>query len=136
MFAGIYLPNFCLQAVLRREPELNARAVALIDPALPKPLIVELTSAARAAGVREGLTASQAMARCGDLICRTRSPLQEQAASDVLLQTAYAFSPNIEATLPGVCTVDLKGLDLSGGLERWASKILQALAGFHLEAQI
>jgi nucleotidyltransferase/DNA polymerase involved in DNA repair len=139
MFAVVLLPDFRLQAVLRQEPELFAAAVALADSEPPKPAIVHLTPAARACGVGEGMTPSQAMARCDRLLIKTRSPLQEQTAAEVLRQTAYAFSPWLEATQPGVCTMDLKGLDLqpgNGTLERWAGNIVQALAGFHLEAQV
>src|SRR6201999_1190560 len=102
MFAVIFIPNFSLQAVLRHEPELRGRAVALVDPKLSKPIIIQLTPAARACGIIEGLTPSQAMARCAELIIKPRSPGQEESATEVLLQTAYAFSPNIEATAPGV----------------------------------
>lgn len=138
MFAAIFIPNFCLQSVLRHEPELASRAVALIDPDPIKPSLVQVTSAARSRGVCEGLTASQAMARCGDLIIRTRSPTQEQAATEVLLQTAYAFSPNVESTAPGVCTMESKGLgiQLDETARPFGSKILQALGQFHLESQI
>src|SRR5262245_49446458 len=104
MFAVVLLPDFRLQAVLRQEPELFAAAVALADAEPIKPALVHLTPAARACGVSEGMTPSQAMARCGRLIIKTRSPLQEQTAAEVLLQTAYAFSPWLEATQPGVCT--------------------------------
>src|SRR4029077_3402927 len=103
------------------------------------PAIVQLTAAARAEGVREGMTPSQAMARCDHLLCQARSPLQAQAATDVLLQTAYAFSPRIEATQPGICTLDLQGLALApdqATMESWAAKIIQALAQFHLAAKV
>ena len=110
MFAVIFIPNFSLQAALRHEPDLRARPVALVDSKLTKPAIVELTSAAQSYGVCEGLTASQAMARCAELIIKPRSPAQEDSATEVLLQTAYAFSPNIEATGPGLCTMELKGM--------------------------
>ena len=139
MFAVLFIPNFSLQAVLRHEPELLSGAVALVDPALPKPAIVQLTAAARAQGVCEGLTASQAMARCAELIIKSRSLARETVATEVLLQTAYAFSPNIEATAPGVCTMELKGLRIQfdGGeptcssVELWARKILELLAQGH-----
>src|SRR5690348_6009792 len=104
MFAVIFIPNFSLQAVLRHEPELRRRAVALVDPKATKPILVQLTTPARAFGVCEGLTPSQAMARCAELIIKPRSTAQEESATEVLLQTAYAFSPNIESTAPGVCT--------------------------------
>ncbi len=138
MFAVIFIPNFSLQSVLRHEPELRAGAIALIDPALPKPVIVQLTSVASACGVREGLTVSQAMARCGNLIIRSRSVSQENSATETLLQTAYTFSPNIEATAPGICTMELKGLGLHEDSPRrdWAEGILQILAQYYLEAKI
>jgi len=138
MFAVIVIPNFSLQAVLRNEPELSARAVGLVDPGQTKPLIIQLTAEAARYGVCAGLTASQAQARCDALIIKTLSPAAEQAATDVLLQTVYAFSPNIELTAPGVCTAELKGLGikLDAAAESWGRQILESLAGFHLEARI
>jgi protein ImuB len=139
MFAVIFIPNFSLQSVLRHEPESRGRAVALVDPQLPRPVIVQLTSTAQSCGVRAGLTPSQAMARCADLIIKPRSSAQEESATEVLLQTAYAFSPNIESTAPGVCTLELKGLTFRSHdrtWEQWAEKMLEVLAQFHLEARM
>jgi protein ImuB len=139
MFAVIFIPNLSLQAVLRHEPELRGRAVALVDPKLPKPIIIQLTPAARACGVGEGLTPSQAMARCAELIIKPRSPVQEESAAEVLLQTAYAFSPNIESTALGVCTMELKGLGFlsdTNAVEQWAGKMVEVLAQFHIEAKV
>ncbi|HEU5397445.1 MAG TPA: hypothetical protein VFV81_09770, partial [Verrucomicrobiae bacterium] len=85
-----------------------------------------------------GFTASQAMARCGHLQIKIRSASQEKAATDILLQTAYAFSPGIEATALGVCTMALKGLGLENpaAARAWAEKILKSLASFHLDARL
>ena len=137
MFAVIFIPNFSLQAVLRHEPELRERAVALVDPKATKPVLVQLTAAARAFGVCEGLTPSQAMARCAELIIKPRSLAQEESATEVLLQSAYAFSPNIESTAPGVCTLELKGLPLgdNSAMESWADKMIEVLAPFYIEAK-
>jgi protein ImuB len=139
MFAVIFIPDFSLQAVLRHEPELIPQAVALMEPELTKLGIVQLTAGARVAGVCEGMTASQAIARCADLTIKSRSPAQEQAATEVLIQTAYAFSPFIEATAPGVCTMELRGLriqeDESSAWE-WAEEICEVLKQFHLDARI
>src|SRR5579871_1356210 len=139
MFAAIFIPNFSLQAVLRHEPDLRKRAVALVDPALPKPVVIQLTSAARSYGVCEELTASQAMARCAELLIKVRSLPEEESATEVLLQTAYAFSPNIESTAPGVCTLELKSLPFqsdSDAASQWAEKIVEVLAQFYIEAKI
>jgi protein ImuB len=139
MFAVIFIPDFSLQAVLRHDPELRERAVALVDSEFARPLVVQLTSAAQAEGVCTGLTASQAMARCAGLTIKSRSAAQEESATEVLLQTAYAFSPNIESTAPGVCTLELKGLNFGSkgnSVEQWAEKIAQVLAQFYIEAKI
>lgn len=139
MFATLIIPNFSLQSVLRHEPDLRPRPIALVDPQQTKPIIVQLTASARAQGVVEGLTASQATARCANLLIKPRSLTQENSTTKVLLQTAYAFSPNIEATAPGICTMELKGLPILSNpeaSEQWAEKILVLLAQFHLEAKI
>lgn len=141
MFAVVYVPQFSLQAALRHEPELWKRPVALVDPASRTPVVCEGTGPARAAGVSDGLTATQAMARCGSVLIRPRSARQESAATTAILQSAYAFSPHLEATALGVCTLDLRGIAaVSGkdhaGLEQWARKLQAALAGVQLAASI
>jgi protein ImuB len=144
MFAVIHIPRFSLQSVLRHEPELIPKPVVLTDPALTKPCITQLTPTARACGICAGMTPSQAMARFGNLVVKTRSLPQEQAAMETLMQTAYAFSPHIEPTAPGVCTIELKGLGMVGRaspratqlLQQWAAEILRVLKQFHLYGQI
>ncbi len=135
MFAVIYIPNFHLQAALRLEPELRTRPVGLIDDRLPKATIFQLTEAAAKSGVVPGLTSTQAMARCRNILIKSRSIAQEEAATETLLQCAYCFSPNIESTANGICTIDLQGLNQTVD-EFWADKILSALAQLSLSAQI
>ena len=60
MFATIYLPNFYLQAATRHQPELCEKPVALIEEHERKPLIIQLNEAAENAGIRKGMTPSQA----------------------------------------------------------------------------
>jgi protein ImuB len=127
VFAVVYIPNFALQSLLRHEPELRERPVALIDGAgnkLAKTLVLECTHAAEMAGVGPGLTAPQAQARCRELVLKPRSLSAEQRATEILLQTAYAFSPNIENTALGVCTIDLRGLNF-GREDGFHSQIAQ-----------
>jgi len=144
MHAVIYLPNFHLQAVLRFERELRGRPVVVMDDGEPKAAVLEMTDLARAAGVSVGQTSTQAMARCREIVIRPRARPQERAAAEILLQCAYCFSPRIEATADGVCTMDLKGLPVMAAVElgdtgagqEWAEKILRALAQTDLRAQI
>ncbi len=144
MFAVIYIPNFHLQAVMRLEPELRGKRAAILDDTMRKATVFQLTEEAQKAGVEVGLTPTQAMARCRDVAIRSRSRAQEQAATETLLQCAYCFSPRIEATAEGVCTLDLKGLPQDDALqshhrddiEDWAATILRALGQVQLDARV
>jgi impB/mucB/samB family len=105
MFATIYLPNFYLQAALRHQAERHEAPVALIDGTETRAVIMQLNAAAIEAGVAIGMTPSQGLARCLALLVKTRVPAQEDALSDVLLQYSSSLSPYLEATAPGVCTI-------------------------------
>jgi protein ImuB len=137
MFAVIYIPNFSLQAVLRAEPA-SCGPVAVVDGESTKPVVVQVNQAARETGVAEGLTASQAMARCGNLLIKACSGPRETSATEILMQVAYHFSANIEATGPGICTLELKGLSLEteAAQRAWSGNILDFLATFQLEGQM
>jgi protein ImuB len=105
MFATLFLPNFYLQAAIRHHPKLRAQPVALIDPSQKKVAIIELNDAAEQAGVTKGMSPSQALARCLRVVIRTRERGQEKLIDEILLQHAFMLSPFVEATAPGVCTV-------------------------------
>ena len=105
MFATLYLPNFYLQAAMRHHPKLRAQPVALIDPSQKKVAVIELNEVAEQAGVTKGMTPSQALARCLQVMIRTRERAQEKLIDEILLQHAFMLSPFVEATAPGVCTV-------------------------------
>jgi protein ImuB len=105
MFATIYLPNFFLQAATRHQPELCKRPVALIEEHDRKPVIIQLNEAAENAGIRKGMTPSQALARSLRVIVKVRAPTQEKSIQEILLHCAFSLSPFVEDTAPGVCTV-------------------------------
>jgi hypothetical protein len=130
MFATIYLPNFYLQAAMRHQPPDRGTAVpavgvagilpALLDPAdkmsvlqpvalldekEAKAVIIQLNEAAEKADVRKGMPPSQGLARCLNLVIKTRSHSQEKLLDEILLQHAFRLAPYVEATAPGVCTI-------------------------------
>ena len=105
MFATVYVPNYYLQAALRHQPELAAQPVALIDDQETKAAIIQLNRAAEEVGVTCGMTPSQGLARCLQLIVKCRLRMQEKAMTELLLHFCYTLAPYIEATAPGVCTV-------------------------------
>jgi protein ImuB len=147
MYACIVIPSFSLQAVLRLHEELRARPFAVIDE---ESRVLQMTAAARESYVEEGMTPTQAMARCQKIVLRARSPHQEDAAQKALLQCASTFSPFLESTAPGVCTINLRGLsefaapngqttlplELSDRAHAWANRVLARVSGLQLNCQI
>ena len=147
LFAVLHLPEFPLQAVLRHEPESAAKPVALVDPGHSTPRVFLMTPAARAEGVETGQTPVQAMARCRSVSIRHRSPKQESAAIEAVLQVAFGFSPHLELTGPGTVTLDLRGLvELRGDgegeappaatLSAWARRLQMAITALGLTVRI
>src|SRR3954470_21843945 len=96
MFATIYLPNFYLQAATRHQPALGAKPVALIEEQERKPLIIQLNALAKQFGIRKGMTPSQALARCLQVIIKVRSGSQEKSIQETLLHYAFTLSPFVE----------------------------------------
>ena len=133
MFATLYLPNFYLQAALRHHPKLRAQPVGLIDPSHKKVAVIELNDAAERAGIVKGMTPSQALARCLQVAIRTRKRGQEKLIDDILLQHAFMLSPFVEATAPGVCTVQFTD---NRQLIGKASRVLAKLEKCEIRAHI
>src|SRR5215471_11838603 len=105
MFVTIYLPNFYLQAATRHQPELRVRPVALIEEQERKPVIIQLNDAAEKAGIRKGMTPSQALARSLQVVIKVHARAQERSIQEILLHYAFTLSPFVESTAPGMCTV-------------------------------
>jgi nucleotidyltransferase/DNA polymerase involved in DNA repair len=105
MFATLYLPDFYLQAALRHHSELADKPVALIDDQGKKAVIIQLNAPAEEAGVRIGMTPSQGLARCLAVVIKVRSQPQEKILQDILLDFAGTLAPYVEATAPGISTI-------------------------------
>jgi protein ImuB len=132
MFATIYLPNFYLQAAIRHQPELRAKPVTLIEEHERKPVIIQLNEAAEKAGIRKGMTPSQALARCLSVVIKTRAQMQEQSIEKILAQYAFTLSPFVEASAPGIYTVQFTG---NRNLSEKLSRVIQQLAECDIAAQ-
>jgi len=132
MFATIYLPNFYLQAATRHQPELRVNPVALIEEQERKPVIIQLNDAAEKAGIRKGMTPSQALARSLQVIIKVHARTQERSIQEILLHYAFTLSPFVESTAPGMCTVQFTDYrDLSPKLTR----VIEQLAKCKITAQ-
>jgi nucleotidyltransferase/DNA polymerase involved in DNA repair len=132
MFATIYLPNFYLQAAIRHQPELRAKPVALIEEQEKKPVIIQLNEAAEQAGIRKGMTPSQALARYLQIVIKTRGRSQEKSIQEMLLQYALTLSPFVEATAPGICTIQFTD---NRDLRAKVSRVIEQLVECEIVAQ-
>jgi hypothetical protein len=132
MFATLYVPNFYLQAVLRHQPDLAGKPVALLNTEDGKPLISQLNHAALDLGVCIGMTPSQGLARCLQLVVNIRSYPQEKLVDAILLQHAFMLAPYVEATAPGVCTIKFTD---DRNLSAKVSVIIERLARLEIIAQ-
>jgi nucleotidyltransferase/DNA polymerase involved in DNA repair len=132
MFATIYLPDFFRQAALRHQPELDGKPVALIDDQEKKAVIVQLNARAQDLGVARGMTPSQGLARSLELLIKVRSQSQEKLVQEILLHFAGTLSPYVEATAPGIATVEFTD---TRNLAAKVSKVVAGLADAETIAQ-
>jgi protein ImuB len=132
MFVAIYLPNFYLQAATRHQPELCKKPIALIEEREAKPVIIQLNEPAENAGIRTGMTPSQALARSLRVVIKVRALGQEKSLQEVLLHYAFTLSPFVEDTAPGVCTVQLTNCR---NLSEKLCRVIHQLAECEIRAQ-
>jgi len=132
MFATIYVPNFFLQAAMRHEDTSSSTPIALINEQEMKPLIIQLNETADNAGVRVGMSPSQGLARCLELVIKIRSAAKENALTNLLLQYAFSLTPDVEATAPGIWTVEFTRAD---NLKARVSAVIEQLGDCHVQAQ-
>ena len=133
-FACIYVPNFSVAAVLRAEPELQGKPVAVLEGKPPLEKI--LTVNEKASGITPGMTKAQAEL-CTELVLRQRSPLQESAAHAALLDCAQSFSPWVEDSACDTALLDLFGMEsLLGPIPEVARALCRRAADLGLEANV
>src|ERR1700685_2753837 len=99
-FASIFVPNFMLQAVVRAEPALRERAIALIDGNPPLCSVVAINEKAAQTGIEFGMTKMNA-AQFAGLEMRSRSRPQEKIAHAVLLDIGWSVCPRNGDTATG-----------------------------------
>ena len=132
MFATIYMPNFYLQAALRHQPELADTPVGLIDDQATRATLIQLNRAAEDLGVTCGMTPSQGLARCLQLIVKCRLRAQETLLTELLLHFCYTLAPYIESTAPGVCTVQFTD---AKQVRRAVERVIDQLHDLNISAQ-
>ena len=132
MFATIYLPDFYLQAAMRHQPDLIDKPVGLLDDQEKKAVLTQLNPIAEELGVRRGMTPSQGLARSLALVIKVRNQAQEKLLQEILLHFAGTLSPYVEATAPGLSTIEFTD---PRNLEMKVAKVIQHLADSEIVAQ-
>lgn len=134
MFAALWLPGFRLQAALRWRDA--AGPAGLVDGDATRGAILEVNAAAGASRVQPGLTPAQALARCPALSIVSRSLAQETACQALLVELAMGFSPRVEATRDGLCTLDLSGAAKGACWQRLAEEMVARCAAEGFAARV
>lgn len=121
MFAALHVARFALASLIRQEPALGGKPVALIEAVQGRRLVFEMTPSLEQAGVEAGMEVGQVLARCSTAEVRSRCPEAEASAGRLLAARAQSAAPLTERTAPGLHTLDLKGL-----ARGWAIQLLAA----------
>ena len=125
--ACVWIPHFPLRAEERRRPELTGQPVALLSPTNTRRVWM-VSSLARRAGVRAGITVSQAIGLCPSLTLCEPDPVYYDERFTQLLLALESVSPVIEPSELGRAFVGVDGLGrLVGGPERQLAAVANAL---------
>ena len=147
MFACIHIPDFPVEAIVRSEPLLRDRAVAVLEGKPPLTRVAALNEKARRLGMEAGMTKLQA-AVFSDIpqsgttnrhtaILRQRSPEQETASHAALLDVAHGFSPRVEDAAPDTLLLDLSGLErLYGAPSKMGNDLKSRVSAVGIEANV
>ncbi len=98
-----------LQALLRSEPDLAGRPVAVVTGEGTRAVLAHASRAARTLGTAPGMTPAQARSVAPSVLLRTVAPPVVAAARQALLDAASAFSPEIEPRDPDAVVLDIRG---------------------------
>jgi protein ImuB len=135
-YGCIFVSHFMVQAVVRAEPALRDRAIAIIEGTAPVWSVVGMNDAAMRAGIAIGMTKSQVQQFC-EIEIRHRSLAQEKAAHAALLDLGWSVSPRVEDTAADTVVVDLAGLNsLFGSDEKIARQLAERALSLGFITQI
>ncbi|MDH3455456.1 MAG: hypothetical protein OER90_01325 [Gemmatimonadota bacterium] len=123
--ACLWIPLFPLCCEERRRPNTTRRPTALLSPTDTRRLW-HVSPTARRAGVRSGMTVSQAIGLCPSLTLYEPDPVHYDEAFTRLLHTLETISPVIEPSELGRVFIGVDGLEtLFGPPERQLDLIAQ-----------
>src|SRR5438876_529799 len=114
----VWIPLFALRCEEARRPELASQPSALLAPDASRRVVWQVSPLARHAGVRPGMTVSQAIGLCPALRLCEPDPVHYDERFALLLAALARVSPVVEPAELGLAYVGTDGLEgLYGGLE-------------------
>ncbi len=139
LFACLYVREFPAQALLRLRPELREKPFAVLAGEPPLQTICSINSAARLAGVSQGMTLVE-MESLAPVTAMPRSQAEEQATRTALLECVAFFSPRVEDCgndQDFVCVVDIAGTELLfGSPQKLAQRLLRSIRALGITATV
>ena len=132
--ACIMVANFSIAALVRSNPALAGKALAIGRSLAPHAELDAISPRARELGIRPGMTIAQARAISSDLIVVHRSPAAESSAHSALLDAVESVSPVVESGAPGCAWLDLAGLHrIYHGEEEMTAELVRAVRRVGME---
>ncbi len=127
--ACCWIPLFALRCELARRPELASRPVALLAPDTARtPRVWQVAPLARRAGVKPGMTVSQAIGLCPALKLCEPDPVHYDEQFSRLAAALVTVSPVVEPVELGRVFVGTDGLEgLYGGPEEIVEAIKRGM---------
>lgn len=137
--ACVNLPGFALQVLVRRNPDWVELPAAVVDRDEATGTILQVNRKAREAGIRAGLSFSQALSLSGALRAGVVPPEEIEAARRTVTERLFAFTPEVEP-----CDLDAGAFWLNAaGMEglypvmsEWMRAIVDALCREGLRAVV
>jgi protein ImuB len=109
--ACILVADFSIAALVRSNPELEGKVLAIARSLAPHADLDAVSSRARELGIRPGMTIAQARTVSSDLVVVHSSSAAESSAHSALLDAAESVSPVVESGASGCVWLDLAGLN-------------------------
>jgi protein ImuB len=96
----------------------------IVDDVGTKGVVLDISDAAAAKGIHEGMSSAQAMARDISVRILARSPEQESALTDFLIESALGLTADVEATSESVCIADLRARPKPPCWQVWGDELI------------
>jgi protein ImuB len=138
-YACLVAQEFPVQALLRLQPELRSKPVAVLDGEPPFEQVCSLNGAALRLGITPGMTKLE-MEMFPAATILTRSRAQELTARAALLECAATFSPRVQDQSSDsrfTCVVDITGTEtLFGSSQVLCESLLKKALALGIRASI